>query len=153
MNDNSAQNDKRIIQAWADAARSDDIEAFFDEFIDADCEWVMMATGETFRGIDEVRQMALRSRDARKHTEEAHIEFTNAFSSEDQSQICIECDHGAIITEEGARLFGMPATAGRRGDVKICHVCHVKNGKLDRVHEYFDTAGLIGGTGERRLYS
>lgn len=152
MNDAVAQNNERIIQAWSDAARSDDVEKFLDEFIDADCEWVMMATGETFRGIDEVRQMSLRSRDARKHTEEAHIEFTNFFSSEDQSQICIEYDHEAIITEEGARLFGMPAAVGRKVSVKICHVCHVKNGKLDRVHEYFDTAGLTG-AGERRLYS
>ncbi len=112
-----------------------------------------MATGETFRGIDEVRQVVLRSRDARKHTEEAHIELMNFFSSEDQSQICIEYDHGAIITEEGARLFGKPAAAGRRVDVKICHVCHVKNGKLDKVHEYFDTAGTMGGIDERRLYS
>ena len=100
MNNNSAHNNKRIIQAWSDAARSDDVEKFLDEFIDANCEWVMMATGEIFRGIDEVRQMSLRSRDARKHTEEAHIGFTNFFSSEDQSQFCVEYDHGAIITEE-----------------------------------------------------
>jgi hypothetical protein len=114
MNNNSAHNNKRIIQAWSDAARNDDAEKSLDKFIDADCEWVMMATGETFRGIDEVKQMSLRSRDARKHTQEARIEFTNFFSSADQSQICIEYDHRAIITEEGARLFGMPpAVEGR----------------------------------------
>jgi hypothetical protein len=99
-----------------------DEEKSFDEFIDANCEWIMMATGETFRGIDEVKQMSLRSRDARKHTQEAHIEFTNSFSSEDQSQICIEYDHGAIITEEGARLFGMPTAVGRKVNVQA-HRC------------------------------
>jgi hypothetical protein len=33
MNHNSAHNNKRIIQAWSDAARSDDVEKFLDEFM------------------------------------------------------------------------------------------------------------------------
>jgi len=60
MNDNPTQNNKRIIQMWSDIACStdlDDVDAFIDEFIDKDCEWVMMATRETFSRIDEIRQM------------------------------------------------------------------------------------------------
>ena len=45
MNTESVKDSKKIIQAWKDAAQSDDIETLFEEFINNDCEWVMMATG------------------------------------------------------------------------------------------------------------
>lgn len=108
---------------------------------------------ETFYGIDEIRQLARRSMDARKHTEEAHAEFTNAFSSEDQSQICIEHDHSCIATEKWTGSSGKHPAARTKANIKICLVCHVKNGKLDRIHEYFDLMSVIAPTEERRLYS
>lgn len=48
MNTESVKDSKKIIQAWKDAAQSDDIETLFEEFINNECEWVMMATGRHF---------------------------------------------------------------------------------------------------------
>ena len=152
MNNESVKDNMNIFRAFSEGMYNDNLEGFMEK-IDENCEWVMMATGETFHGIDEIGQLALRSMDARKHTKEAHAEFTNVFNSEDQSQMCIEYDHGAIVTEKWTGSSGKHPVAGTKANIKICLVCHVKNGKWDRVHEYFDLMSVIAPTEKRRLYS
>ena len=151
MNNKSVKDNMNIFRAFSEGMYNDNLEGLM-EYIDENVEWVIMATGETFRGIDEFRQLALRSMDARKHTKETHAEFTNVFNSEDQSQMCIEYIHGAIATEKWTGSSDIRPAAGARRQVKICLVCHVKNGKWDKVHEYFDLKSVTEGPSEFRLY-
>jgi ketosteroid isomerase-like protein len=138
-----------FLQAFSDTFLSDDIDGFM-KLIDQDCEWVIMATGETFRGTGEVRQLAERSVAARKHTKDTHMNFTNLFTSEDQ--MCLEYIHRFIVTEQWPSSGDRPP-AGTKGDVKICLVCHVKDGKFDRIHEYFDLGQVVSPGTVRRLYA
>ena len=138
-----------FLQAFSDTFLSDDIDGFM-QLIDQDCEWVIMATGETFRGAGEVRQLAERSVAARQHTKDTHMEFTNLFTSEDQ--MCLEYIHRFIVTEQWPSSGDRPP-AGTKGNVKICLVCHVKDSKFDRVHEYFDLGQVVSPGTARRLYS
>lgn len=128
---------------------ADDVDGTI-QLIAADCEWVIMATGETFRGTDEVRQLAERSVAARKHTPDMHMDFTNRFASEDQ--MCIEYAHRGVVTERWPSSHDRPPV-GTSFDIKICLVCHVKDGKIDWIHEYFDLGQVVEPAIERRLYS
>ena len=56
---------QRFLQVFSDAYLSDDVDRFM-QLVDPDCEWVIMATGETFRGANQVRQLAERSIAARQ---------------------------------------------------------------------------------------
>src|SRR5579859_1032072 len=98
---------------------ADDVDSTM-QLIDQDCEWVIMATGETFRGTGEVRQLAERSVAARKHTKDVHMDFTNAFSSEDQ--MCLEYAHRAIATEQWPSASLQAPPVGTKVDIKICLV-------------------------------
>jgi ketosteroid isomerase-like protein len=138
-----------FIRAFNDTFLTDDIDGFM-QLIDSDCEWVIMATGETFRGEGSVRQLAERSVAARKHTQDVHMDFTNLFSSEDQ--MCLEYAHRGIITEKWPSSLQAPPV-GTLFDIKICLVCHVKDGKFDRIHEYFDLGQVVSPGTVRRLYS
>jgi len=138
-----------FIRAFSDTFLTDDIDEFM-QLIDQDCGWVIMATGETFRGAGEGRQLAERSVAARKHTKDVHMDFTNLFSTEDQ--MCLEYAHRAIVTEQWPSASNRPP-AGTKVDIKICLVCHVKDGKFDRIHEYFDLGQVVSLGAVRRLYS
>lgn len=48
-----SQHDTGFVQAFVAAFTSDDIESFMN-LVAPDGEWVIMATGETFRGLDQV---------------------------------------------------------------------------------------------------
>ncbi len=101
-----------FIRAFSDTFLTDDIGGFM-KLIDQDCEWVLMATGETFRGTGEVRQLAERSVAARRHTKDDHIEFTNLFTSEDQ--MCLEYIHRAIVTEQWPSSSNRPPCRDKGG--------------------------------------
>jgi ketosteroid isomerase-like protein len=138
-----------LLQSFFDTFLSDDIDGIM-QLMDPNCEWVIMATGETFRGTDEVRRLAQRSVAARLHTKETHMEVTNQFTSEDQ--FCLEYIHHYIVTDQWPSSGKRPP-AGTQGDVKICLVCHVKDGKFDRIHEYFDLGQVTSPETIRHLYS
>ncbi len=87
-----------FLQAFSDTFLSDDIDGIM-KLIDQDCEWVIMAREETFRGASEVRQLVERSVAARQHTKDTHMEFTNLFTSEDQ--MCLEYIHHYIVPTSG----------------------------------------------------
>lgn len=54
-----AQNNTDIVQAFTDAFTTDDVESFY-KLIADDAEWVIMATGETFSGIEQIKQLTIR---------------------------------------------------------------------------------------------
>ena len=46
-----------------------DVEGFM-ALVAPNCEWTIMATGEKFSGLDNIKELAMRSVAARTHTEE-----------------------------------------------------------------------------------
>jgi ketosteroid isomerase-like protein len=126
--------------------------------LDEGCEWTLMATGETFRGTDELRRFAEASVAGRKHTKDDHMVFTDAFVGEEH--LCVEYTHRGVYTEQGSstvKQSSAGALAPHEGtlfEMKICIVCHLKESKIDRAHEYFDLGQATSPAGSRpRMFS
>src|SRR5271166_4384491 len=62
----AARADTDLVQIFTAAFTTDDVESFY-KLIDPDCEWVIVATSESFRGLDQVKQLATRSVAGRDH--------------------------------------------------------------------------------------
>ncbi len=135
-----------FIKRFSEVFLSDDIDGMVD-LMDKDCEWAIMATGEVFRGPEQVRKLAERSVAARQHTRDVHMDFKNLFSTDDQ--MVLEYVHRGFITTSNDISVKLPK-AGVEFVLPICLVCHVKNGKFDRIDEYFDVSTLIGA--QKKMY-
>ncbi len=87
-------------------------------------------TGHAFRGFAQVSSLAKTAGGTRAHDEKHHVEILNWFT--DGEQFCVEYQHGAII--KGLHV---------KGTIAICLVCHMQEGKFDRVHEYVHAHGIL----------
>ncbi len=76
------------------------------------------------------------------------MDLKNLFSTEDQ--MVLEYVHRGIITGSNDIPVKLPKE-GVEFALPICLVCHVKNGKFDRIDEYFDVSTLIGS--QKKMYS
>jgi hypothetical protein len=90
----------------------------------------MMPTGHAFAGFEQVSALAKTAGGTRTHDEAENVQIRNWFS--DGEYFCVEYDHGAVIK----RLH-------IRGKISICLVCHMKDGKFDRIHEYVHAHGFL----------
>ncbi|MGD0478594.1 MAG: nuclear transport factor 2 family protein [Terracidiphilus sp.] len=117
----------------------DDLDGFM-QLVDDDAVWTFMATGEQFRGIEQIQKAAEKAMAGRIHTKDLHMELTNMFSG--QEQVCIEYLHRCVMPEHGT-ITGSPA-AGTEIAVPICITMHIKDGKFDRFNEYLDLATVSG---------
>jgi steroid delta-isomerase-like uncharacterized protein len=140
-----------LAQAVTNAMTTDDIESMVNLFA-PDGEWVIMATGETFRGHDQIRQLATRSVAARDHTDGMGIKPTNVFTNADGTNLCWEYVHTGVVTDK------WPASArkvapGTKFDLPIMLMCDIRQGKLVKIREYFDLLTLLEPATPHRLYS
>jgi ketosteroid isomerase-like protein len=126
-----------VIQKFRTPLPGDDVDEFM-QLVDKDAVWTFMATGEKFRGPDQIRMCAERAIAGRLHTKDKHVEVTNLFSTEDQ--LCIEYLYRPVVPEHGT------ASAGTEIGVPTCITMHVKNGKFDRFNEYVDMATFSAAT-------
>jgi ketosteroid isomerase-like protein len=140
-----------FVQAFTGAFTSDDIESFLN-LIAPEGEWVIMATGETFRGLDQIRQLATRSVAARNHTHGLGIKPTNVFTNADGSKLCWEYVHTGVVTDKWPSTSQKPAP-GTKFDLPIMLLCEIREGKLTKVREYFDLLTLTEAGTPHRLYS
>ncbi len=115
-----------VIHASEDADR-------FSNLLSDDCIWHITPPGVTFEGREQLTSFTKFAMGSRTHTADAKIEVRNWFT--DGENFCIEYFHGAIITGFHIKVVE-----------NVCLVCHMRNGKFDRVHEYVDTSAsfLIG---------
>lgn len=65
---------------------------------------------------------------SRSHNDKYGIEIQNCFT--DGENFCVEYFHGALATRLKLKIAE-----------NVCLVCHMKDGKFDRIHEYVDTSG------------
>jgi ketosteroid isomerase-like protein len=145
----SGQRDTDLTQAITDAMTSADIESIINLFA-PDCEWVIMATGERFRGQDKIRQLAKRSLGARNQPGGLGIKLTNTFTNPEKTKLCWEFVHTAVITDTSPtrRL-----AAGTKFELPIILMCDIHQDKLVKVREYFDILSAVEPGTPHRLYS
>jgi ketosteroid isomerase-like protein len=140
-----------FVQVFTAAFTSDDIENFM-KLIDASCEWAIMATGESFRGLDQIRQLAIRSVAARNHTDGLGIKPTNVFTNADGTKLCWEYVHSGVVTDKWPSSSQKPAP-GTKFDLPIMLMCETRQGMLVKVREYFDLLTLTEAGTPHHLYS
>jgi ketosteroid isomerase-like protein len=130
---------------------SDDIERIVNLF-DPDCEWVIMATGEIFRGRDKIRQLATRTVAARNHPPELGIKPINVFTNPEGTKLCWEHVHKAVITDNRS-ASACRQSLGMKFELPIVLTCEIRQGKLVKVREYFDMLSALEPGTPHRLYS
>jgi ketosteroid isomerase-like protein len=101
-----------------------------------DAEWTLMATGETFQGLESIRGLASQAFRSRRHTKELGMELRNTFASHDGKCMCWEFLHRGIATEGTAFQDAPPP--GSTLSVPIVFVCDIENDKITSIREYFD---------------
>jgi ketosteroid isomerase-like protein len=97
------------------------------------CVWRIMPPGIDFTGKDQLRSFVKLAMGSRSHNAKYGIEIRNCFT--DGEYLCVEYFHGAIATRFHIKVVE-----------NVCLVCHMRDGKFDRIHEYVDTSGsrLVG---------
>jgi len=117
----------------------------------ADAEDIDVPSGATLHGPDGHKRIALFFVE---NFPDLRVELTNAFVTEDQ--VVLEGtwrwnDAGPLRLPSGA----LPAT-GHSGELRCCYVYQIGNGKIVRVHHYYDMMtmleqlGLAPATGQAR---
>jgi ketosteroid isomerase-like protein len=141
-----------FVQAFTAAFTSDDIESFI-KLIDPDGEWVIMATGEMFRGLDQIKQLATRSVAARIHTGGLGIKPINVFTNSEGTKLCWEYVHTGVGTDKWPSSSAQKPAPCTKFDLPIMLMCEISQGKLVKVREYFDLLTLTEAGTPHHLYS
>jgi len=141
-----------LVQAFTKAFTSDDIESFL-SLIAPDGVWIIMATGETFRGIDQIRQLATRSVDARTHGGGLGIKPTNIFTNAEGTKLVWEYVHSGVVTEKWPASSSRRPAPGTKFELPIILVGEIGAGKLVKIREYFDLLTLLEPGTPHKLYS
>jgi ketosteroid isomerase-like protein len=141
-----------LVKAFTDAFTSDDIEGW-ENLLDPDGEWKIMATGETFQGLDKMVELAKSSVAARKHSGELGIKPTNVFTNAEGSKLAWEYIHTGIVTEKWPSTSSHKPAPGTKFQLPIMLICEVRQGKLVQVREYFDLLTLLEPGTPHHLYS
>jgi ketosteroid isomerase-like protein len=143
--------DPDLIPAFTAAFATDDVESFY-RLIDPDATWVIMATGETFRGLEQIKQLATRSVAARDHTDGLGIKPFNIFTNAEGTRLCWEYVHTAVVTDKWPSSTHRPAP-GTKINLPILLSCEIQNGKITKVREYFDLWSIVDPGVPHHLYS
>jgi ketosteroid isomerase-like protein len=140
-----------LIQVFTKVMTSDDIEGILTLFA-PDSEWEIMATGETFHGRDQIRQLATRSVAARDHTEELGIKPFNVFTNAEGTKLIWEYVHTGVVTDRWPASTHKVAP-GTKFELPIILMCELRDSKIVKIREYFDLLTLIEPDTPHRLYS
>ena len=143
--------DTDLARAITNAMTTDDIESMVDLFV-PDGEWTIMATGETFRGHDQIRQLATRSVAGRSHPAGEGIKPINVFGNAEGTRLCWEYVHTGEVTDKWPSSSNRPAL-GTKLDLPILLSCDSRDGKLVKIREYFDMWSIVDPGTPHHLYS
>jgi uncharacterized protein YggL (DUF469 family) len=101
-------------------------------YLTDDCVWVMEPGGTEYQGFEQLKAFVDVAMSGRTHDKSEHkIEIYNWFANDEN--LCIEYTHGALST--GKYTFGLRLKL-KTGVSRYCITYHMREGKIDRVHEY-----------------
>ena len=120
----------RLIKEYLEIAvdAPEDLDRF-SRLLSDDCTWRVVPPGVTFNGIGQVKSFAGMAMGSRAHDEENKVKISNWFA--DGDNFCVQYFHCAIITRFRIKV-----------KENVCLVCHMQDGKFDRIHEYVDSGSI-----------
>jgi ketosteroid isomerase-like protein len=140
-----------LVRAFTLAMTSEDVEGL-KNLLAADGEWKIMATGETFSGINKMLELANRSVAARDHGSGEGLLPFNVFTNAEGTKLIWEYVHKGTVTEKWPASTHKPA-AGTKFELPILLMCEISKGKLVKIREYFDLQTLTEAGAPHHLYS
>jgi len=140
-----------LVNAFTKAMTSDDIQSWR-KLLAPDGEWKIMATGETFRGLEQMVELAERSVAARIHKSGEGLLPLNVFTNADGTKLIWEYVHKGEVTEKWPASTHKPVV-GTKFELPIILMCEIKEGKLTKIREYFDLQTLTEAGTPHHLYS
>jgi hypothetical protein len=117
-----------------------------------DGEWVIIATGEAFKGLDKIRELATRSVAARTHGSGEGLLPFNVFTNIEGTKLIWEYVHKGVVTEQRPASTRKPVV-GTEFDLPIILSCDIHDGKLIKIREFFDLLTLTEAGTPHHLYS
>jgi len=151
-----------LVEAFTYAMTHEDVEDIIKLWAQ-DGEWVIMATGQTFRGLDEIRQLMTRSVAARVHKSGMGLLPYNVFTNSEGTKLIWEYVHKGIVTSKWPLSKGIvtdkwpastrKAAMGTKFELPIILMCEIHLDKITRIREYFDLQSLTEAGTPHHLYS
>jgi uncharacterized protein (TIGR02246 family) len=146
------QSNADLVQGIKNAMESDDVDGFMMLFT-PDAEWVMLATGETYRGREQISQILKRALFARTHTENLGFNVTNTFSDAEGTKLCLEYLHKGIVGEKWPSSSAHRPAPGTEFELPIVWILDTHQGKIVKMREYFDMLTIINAGTREKLFS
>lgn len=140
-----------LVKAFTEAMTHEGVEDMM-KLWSPDGEWVVMATGEMFKGLDEIRELATRSVAARTHGSGEGLLPFNVFTDAQGTKLIWEYVHKAVVTDKWPASKDRPAP-GTTVEIPIILSCDIHDGKLVKIREYFDLLTVTEPGIHHKLYS
>jgi ketosteroid isomerase-like protein len=147
----SNKNNTNLVRAFTEAMTHEGVEDMM-KLWSSDGEWIIMATGETFKGLDKIRELATRSVAARTHGSGEGLLPFNVFTNAEGTRLIWEYVHKGVVTEKWPASTRQPAP-GTEFSLPIILSCDIHEGKLIKIREYFDLLTLTEAGTPHHLYS
>lgn len=141
-----------LAKAFTEAMTHEGVEAMMSLWA-PDGEWMIMATGETFKGPDKIRELATRSVAARTHGSGEGLLPFNVFINAEGTKLIWEYVHKGVVTDKWPSTSAQHPAPGTTFELPIILSCDIKDGKLVKIREYFDLLTLTEAGTPHRLYS
>jgi ketosteroid isomerase-like protein/integrase len=129
-----------LVEAMTDAMTGGTFEGMVDLF-SPDGEWVIVATGETFRGLDQIRQLAKRyaaEQDLGSMTGKPPSVFFRA----DGKGFIWEYVRNCVVPDNRLSPEAQ-SSPGAKVNLPTLLMCDVREGKLVQIREYFDRLAIV----------
>jgi steroid delta-isomerase-like uncharacterized protein len=122
----------QMMHAYFDALFTKDMSPML-ELFEQDIEWLIVPTGDTIKGKDEIAKLAANHWAASPGRIKTLV---NLFANEEYGSL--EYRTSGTLTNQADFPSVKFEPTGQKYDFLCCFVFHIRNGKIDRVHEYFD---------------
>ena len=130
------KNNLQMMHAYFDALFTADMNPML-ELFDQDIEWLIVPTGDTIKGKDAIAKLAANHWAASPGRIKTLV---NLFANEEYASL--EYRTSGTLTNPADFPSIKFEPTGKKYEFLCCFVFHIKNAKIDRVHEYFDIETL-----------
>jgi hypothetical protein len=110
-------------------------------------------TGKKYDFLYSFVFLATRSVAARNHTDGLGVKPTNVFANAEGTKLCWEYVHTGVVTDKWPSSAPQKPAPGTKFDMPISLMCEIRQGKLDKVREYFNLQTVTEPGVTHKLYS